>query len=143
MNDAKAPLQLSLAAAGLLAAAVLVLQPYSAEWPGDGFRRPAEQYVQAALAQDSLALARLSATDSSVVWGLAMARRHPDALAAWARHSQAFTGERRGDTTQVFVYSASSPCDDVPIQFRFVHARNGQRVLGATLACLDSAAPAP
>lgn len=141
MNDDKAPLHLSLLAAGLLAAAVLTLQPYSAEGPGNGFRRQAERYVRAALAQDSVALTRLSATDSTVVWGLAMARRHPASLAAWARHSQAFTGERHGDTTQVFVYSARALCGDAPIHFRFVHARTGDRVVGASLACLDSAAP--
>jgi hypothetical protein len=141
MNDDKAPLQLTLVAAGLLAAAVLTLQPYSAEWPGNGYSGPAERYVRAALAQDSVALARLSATDSSVAWGLATARRHPASLAAWARHSQAFMGERHGDTTQVFVYSADGPCGDSPIHFRFVHARTGDRVVGASLACLDSAAP--
>jgi hypothetical protein len=67
MTDDKAPLYLSLVAAALLATALLTLQPYSAESSGQGFGRPAERYVRAALAQDSVALARLSATDSPVI----------------------------------------------------------------------------
>ncbi len=139
MTDDKAPLYLSLAAAVLLVAALLTLQPYSGDWPGGGFTRPAERYVRAALAQDSLALARLSAADSPVVWALAMARRHPGSLAAWARNSEAWRGERHGDTTQVFVYSAGEVCGDAPIHFRFVDARDGALVVGASLTCVDSA----
>ena len=139
MNDDRAPLYLSLVAGALLATAVLTLQPYSAESVGRGFGRPAERYVRAALAQDSLALARLSAADSPVVWALAMARRHPGSLAAWAHQSRAFRGERHGDTTQVFLYSREAVCGDAPIQFRFVGAQGGARVLGASLTCLDSA----
>ena len=139
MTDDKAPLYLSLVAAALLATALLTLQPYSAEWPGKGFARPAERYVRAALAQDSVALARLSASDSPVIWALAAARRSPASLAAWAHHTSAWTGERRGDTTQVFLYSAAHVCGEAPIQFRFVDARSGAKVVGASSACLDSA----
>ena len=139
MDDDKAPLYLWLVAAALLATAVLTLQPYSAESVGRGFGKPAERYVRAALAQDSVALVRLSATDSPVIWALAAARRSPASLAAWAHHTQAWTGERRGDTTQVFLYSAAAVCGDAPIQFRFVDARSGAKVVGASSACLDSA----
>ena len=139
MNDDKAPLYLSLVAAALLATALLTLQPYSAEPVGKGFGKPAERFVRAALAQDSVALARLSATDRPVTWALAVARRAPGSLAAWAHHTQAWTGERRGDTTQVFLYSRAALCDDAPIQFRFVGARSGAKVVGASSACLDSA----
>lgn len=139
MNDEKAPLYLWLVAAALLATAVLTLQPYSAESVGRGFGKPAERYVRAALAQDSVALVRLSATDSPVIWALAAARRAPASLAAWSHHTQAWTGERRGDTTQVFLYGAAALCGDAPIQFRFVHARSGAKVVGASSPCLDSA----
>jgi hypothetical protein len=139
MTDDKAPLYLSLVAAALLATALLTLQPYSAEPFGRGFGKPAERYVRAALAQDSVALVRLSATDSPVIWALAAARRSPASLAAWAHHTQAWTGERRGDTTQVFLYGAAALCGDAPIQFRFVGARSGPKVVGASSACLDSA----
>jgi hypothetical protein len=139
MNDDKAPFYLWLVAAAVLATAVMTLQPYSAESSGKGFGRPAERYIRAALAQDSVALARLSATDSPVLWALAVARRSPASLAAWARHTEALTGERRGDTTQVFLYSAAALCGDAPIQFQFVDARSGARVVGASSACLDSA----
>jgi hypothetical protein len=139
MNDDKAPLYLWLVTAALLATALLTLQPYSAESFGKGFGKPAERYVQAALAQDSVALVRLSANDSPVIWALAAARRAPASLAAWAHHTEAWTGERRGDTTQVFLYSAAAVCGDAPIQFRFVDARSGAKVVGASSACLDSA----
>ena len=139
MTDDKAPLYLWLIAAALMGTAVLTLQPYSAEPWGGGFGKPAERYVRAALAQDSVALVRLSATDSPVTWALAAARRSPAALAAWAHHTEAWTGERRGDTTQVFLYSRAALCGDAPIQFRFVHARSGAKVVGASSDCLDSA----
>jgi hypothetical protein len=139
MTDDKAPLYLSLVAAALLATALLTLQPYSAESVGKGFGKPAERYVRAALAQDSVALVRLSGNDSPVIWALAAARRAPASLAAWAHHTEAWTGERRGDTTQVFLYSRAALCDDAPIQFRFVGARSGAKVVGASSACLDSA----
>jgi hypothetical protein len=139
MTDDKAPLYLSLVAAALLATALLTLQPYSAEPFGRGFGKPAERYVRAALAQDSVALVRLSAADSPVNWALAAARRSPASLAAWAHHTQAWTGERRGDTTQVFLYGAAALCGDAPIQFRFVGARSGAKVVGASSNCLDSA----
>ena len=56
MTDDKAPLYLSLVAAALLGTALLTLQPYTAEPFGGGFGKPAERYVRAALAQDSVAL---------------------------------------------------------------------------------------
>ena len=129
------PLYLSLVAAILFATAVLTLQPYS---PDRGFAIPAERYVRAALAQDSTKLARLSVADGPVTWALDMARHHPSSLQGWAHHSTAFTGERHGDTTQVFLYSRDAICGDAPIQFQFVGLRNGARVAGAELRC-DSA----
>jgi hypothetical protein len=138
MTDDKAPLYLSLVAAALLGTALLTLQPYSAEPFGGGFGKPAERYVRAALAQDSVALVRLSVSDRPVIWALAAARRSPTSLAAWTHHTEAWTGERRGDTTQVFLFSAGALCGDAPIQFRFVDARNGAKVVGASSDCLDS-----
>jgi hypothetical protein len=132
MRTDRIPLYLSIAAATLFAAAVLTLQPYSAD---RGFAIPAERYVRAALAHDSMRLARLSVADSPVSWALDMARRHPTSLEAWARHSQAFVGERHGDTTQVFLYSRDAVCGDEPIQFQFVGLHNGARVAGADLRC--------
>jgi hypothetical protein len=139
MPDDRTPLYLSLVAATLMIVAVVTVQPYSADWPGRGFVRPAERYVRAALAQDSVALARLSVADSPVVWALAMGRRNAGFLTAWAHHTSAFTGERRGDTTQVFVYSGAAACGDAPIQFRFVDRPGGVRVVAAALTCRDSA----
>ena len=135
MRTDRIPLYLSMAAATLLTAAVLTLQPYSAD---RGFAIPAERYVRAALAQDSMALANLSVADSPVAWALHMARRSPTSLEAWARHSEAFTGEHHGDTTQVFLYSRDAVCGDEPIQFEFVGLRDDARVAGVGLHC-DSA----
>jgi hypothetical protein len=143
MTDDNAPLYLSLIAAALLGTALLTLQPYTAEPRGGGFGKPAERYVRAALAQDSVALVRLSVSDSPVTWALAAARRSPRSLAAWTHHTEALTGERRGDTTQVFLFSAGALCGDGPIQFRFVDARSGAKVVGASSDCLDSVSTAP
>ena len=134
MTDDKAPLYLWLVAAALLGTALLTLQPYSAEPGGKGFGKPAERYVRAALAQDSVALARLSVSDSPVIWALAVARRSPRSLAAWAHHTEALTGERRGDTTQVFLYSARRTlrrrADSVPVRRCAKRRQGGWRELG-------------
>ena len=44
---------------GILLAALLTLQPYSADWPGSLYSDPARRYIRAAMRQDSAALARL------------------------------------------------------------------------------------
>jgi hypothetical protein len=72
-----------------------------------------------------------------VAWALDAARKHPDSLASWAIHPQAWTGERSGDTTEVFLYPGRDPCSQIPIILRFVGVGKNARVLGASSACLD------
>jgi hypothetical protein len=138
MVNGKMPLYLTLLGAAALVAAVLVVQPYSADFPGTAFAKPARRYIRAALEQDSLALTRLSASASPVTWALHAARTRPDSLAAWSGHVQAWTGERRGDTTQVLVYGSSDRCSQVPIVLRFVGSGGHAKVAKAGSACLDS-----
>jgi hypothetical protein len=138
MVNGKMPVYLTLLAAVALGAAVLVLQPYSADFPGTAFAKPARRYIRAALEQDSLALTRLSTSPSPVLWALHAARARPDSLAAWAGHVEAWTGERRRDTTQVLVYASSDRCSEVPIVLRFVGSGGRAKVAAAGSACLDS-----
>ncbi|MGH7499218.1 MAG: hypothetical protein ACREL3_10255 [Gemmatimonadales bacterium] len=137
MVNGKTPLYLTLLAMGLLVAVVLTLQPYSADWPGTAYTRTARRFIRAAIQRDSVGLVRVSASASPVVWALNVARAHPDTLALWARRVQVFAGERRGDTTEVFVYPPSEVCGEAPIVFRFVGSRSTARVLRASSACLD------
>jgi hypothetical protein len=116
---------------------LLTLQPYSADWPGRAYKKPAQRYVLAALHGDSVALARLSAGMAPVVWALNTARERPWFLALWAQRTQAWTGERRGDTVVVYLYPSSKTCGETPIVFRFVGTGRGARVLSAGSACLD------
>jgi hypothetical protein len=138
MVNGKMPLYLTLLAAAALGAAVLVLQPYSADFPGTAFAKPAREYIHAALAQDSLALTRLSASPTPVTWALRAARTRPDSLAAWAGHVETWTGTRMGDTTQVLVFAPSDRCSHVPIVLRFVVSAGHTKVAEAGSACLDS-----
>ena len=69
----KAPFYLTFVFAVLAMAAVLILQPYSADWPGRAYKKPAQRYVLAALQRDSVALARLSAGLAPVVWEIGRA----------------------------------------------------------------------
>jgi hypothetical protein len=138
MENGKMPLLITLLAAAALGAAVLVLQPYTADFPGTAFAQPARRYIQAALARDSLALTRLSASPTPVSWALHAARARPDSLAAWAGHVEAWIGERVGDTTQVLVFASSDRCSQVPIVLRFVGAAGHPKVAEAGSACLDS-----
>jgi len=137
MVNGKMPLYLTLLFAALSVAAVLVFQPYSADFPRTAYAKPAQRYIRAALRQDSVGLTRLSASVSPVAWALEAARKHPDSLAAWAVHPQAWTGERRGDTAEVFLYPDREPCSQVPIVLRFVRSGKNVRVLAASSACLD------
>jgi hypothetical protein len=135
--NGKVPLYLTLLSLALFGAAILVFQPYSADWPGSGYAKPAHRYIRAALRQDSIGLARLSASPGAVTWALHVARRRPDSLASWAARTEALLGERRGDTADVFLYPAVDPCSDQPIVLRFVGSGERARVLEASSTCLD------
>lgn len=139
MTNSKTPLYLTLLAMALLGAAVLRFQPYSADWPGTAYTKPAQRYIRAALRQDSAALAHLSTSTAPVAWALTAARTHPVFLEAWARDAQAWVGARRADTAEVFVFNASSEvCSHTPIVLRFVGSGDHARVLGASSTCLDA-----
>lgn len=127
---------LTLIALVLLGGAILVVQPYSADWPGTGYTAPARRYIHAALHRDSLLLSRLSASERPVHWALAVSRGERDTLALWDRRVQAFTGKRSGDTAEVFVYPPGEVCATSPIVFRFVGVDRHARVLEARSACL-------
>ncbi len=133
----KRPIYGTLVLAGVLLGALLVFQPYTADWPGSGYNEPARRYIRAALHQDSVALMRLSTSDAPVRWALAAARRHPDTLALWERWAEVWTGEQRGDTTEVFVYAPGKACDGEPIVLRFVGSGAGPKVVEASSGCLN------
>jgi hypothetical protein len=137
MENGKIPLLLTLLAAGLFVATLLIVQPYSADWPGGAYAKPAKRYVQAALRQDSVRLARLSTTDSPVVWALDAARMHRETLALWKGRTEARAGARWGDTTEVFLFPSGEGCGDAPILFRFVGSGTNARVLSASSSCIN------
>ena len=137
MVDSKPPLILTILAAVLFVVALLPLQPYSSDWPGREYIKPAQQYVQAALRQDSVRLARLSVSSAPVIWALDAARMHRDSLLSWAHGTHARTGVRSGDTTAVFLYPQGEVCSEAPIVFRFVGSGSEARVLSASSPCLD------
>lgn len=139
MVNGKAPLYLTVVAAVLLGGVILLIQPYSVDFPGTAYAKPARRYLQAAISQDSVRLSRLSASAAPVAWALAAARIHPEPLAAWAGLTQAWTGVRRGDTTDVLVFPAGEPCSQAPIVLRFVGAGADARVVKASSACFDPA----
>jgi hypothetical protein len=122
---------------GILLAALFVLQPYSADWPSP-YTSPARRYIRAAIRQDSATLIQLSTSESPVRWALAAARRNPDVLTLWKGKIEAYTGERTGDTTEVFVYPYPwGPCGEEPIVLRFVPSVAAPKVVDASSGCLD------
>ena len=137
MVNGNKPILLTILAAVLFVLALLIFQPYTAHWPGTAYAEPAQRYIRAALRQDSTRLAQLSATDSPVVWALEAARMHRESLALWDGRTQAWTGVRSGDTTEVFLYPAGEGCSKAPIRFRFVGSGRYARVLSASSTCLD------
>lgn len=139
MVNGKTPFYLMLVAVVLMVAAVLIVQPYSADFPGTRYAAPARRYLRAAIHQDSVELRGLSASKAAVDWALLVARAHPDSLAAWAGRTHTYVTALRADTAEVLVYPAADPCSDVPIVLRFVGAGNRARVVDASSACLTAA----
>jgi hypothetical protein len=135
MVNGKKPLYFTMLALGVLGAALILLQPYSADWPGTAYAGPARRYIRAALRQDSAELMRLSVSRAPVTWALNAGRAHRDSLELWERRIQAWTGEVRGDTAEVFVYPPGDACHEDPIVFRFVGAGSNARVLAASSTC--------
>jgi hypothetical protein len=136
MMNGNKPLLLTILGAGLSVAALLIVQPYSADWPGTAYGKPIQRYIRAALRQDSVRLARLSVSDSPVVWALDAARMHRESLELWTGRTEARTGVRSGDTTQVFLYPSGDACSEAPILFRFVGTGSNARVLSVSSPCL-------
>jgi hypothetical protein len=136
MND-RMPVILTFAAAAAFLAILLIVQPYSGEASGRAYASPAKRYIRAALLQDSLELASLSATSVPVVWALDAARMHRESLVLWTGRTEARTGPRTGDTIEVFLYPSSDICSEAPIQFRFIDSEGHPRVLSAKSSCLD------
>jgi hypothetical protein len=136
--NGKTPVYLTVVALGLIGATVVILQPYSADFPGTAYAEPARRYLRAAIDQDSVGLNRISASARAVEWGLQTARAHPDSLAAWAGRTHTYITARRADTAEVLVYPDREPCSDVPIVLRFIGTGSDARVVQASSACLAS-----
>ena len=137
MVNGKTPLYLTVAAAILFGAAVLLLQPYSADFPGTAYAKPARAFLRAAIRQDSLGLDRMSASAAAVDWALHAARTHPDSLAAWAGGTYTYVTRRQADTAEILVFPAHDPCSEVPIVLRFVGTERSAKVAQASSACLN------
>jgi hypothetical protein len=137
MVEGKQPFFLTIIAAAVFVAALITLQPYSADSAGRAYIKPAQHYIRAALQQDSVRLARLSASETPVAWALDAARTHPESLALWSGRTRAWTGVRRADTTELFLYPRGEVCSDAPIVFRFVGSGSEAKVLSASSSCLD------
>ncbi len=138
MVNGRMPAYLTLLAAVLCAAALWILQPYSVKSPWRSYTKPAQRFLVAAMRRDSLALSRQSGSIAPVVWALAAARTQPESLMVWARDAKAWTGQRRGDTADVLLSTASDVCSRHPIWLRFVGSGDEARVLRASSACFDS-----
>ena len=136
MVNGKAPFCITFIAAGLMGAAVLIVQPYSADFPGTEYAMTARRYLRAAIHQDSVKLEHLSASPAAVEWALNVARAHPDSLASWAGRTYTYVTARRADTADVLVYPATDPCGEVPIVLLFVGTGSHARVIHASSACL-------
>ena len=137
MVNGKTPLYLTVLGVALLGGAVLLFQPYSADFPGTAYAKPARRYIQAAIRQDSVGLRRLSSSPAPVAWALQAARARPDSLAAWSGATSAWTGVHRGDTTYVLVFPAGEPCSQAPIVLQFVGDGDNVRVASAGSACFE------
>jgi hypothetical protein len=131
------PLMLTVAAGAAFIAVLLIVQPYSAESAGGVYAKPAKRYIRAALREDSVKLATLSANVAPVTWALGAARLHREALVLWTGRTHARTGPRSGDTTEVFLYPSGEACSEAPIRFQFLGSDGHARVLSASSSCFN------
>jgi hypothetical protein len=115
--------------------AVLWLQPYSVVSPFQAYISPAQGFLHAALAQDSLELQRRAVSPQPVRWALQAAKRDSQALAVWAKVLRPYSGDRRGDTATVVFQVNANVCDLRPIAMTFVQDTSGPRVLRASSPC--------
>ena len=138
MVNEKTPLYLTLVAAALCVATVLLVQPYTADFPGTDYAKPARRYLRAAMRQDSGDLKGITASPAAVEWALQVSRTHPESLAAWEGRTYTYVTARWADTTEVLVYPAVEPCSEVPIVLRFIGSGSQARVLQAQSACLPT-----
>ena len=137
MVNGRMPLMLTVAAGAAFIAVLLIVQPYSAESAGGVYAKPAKRYIRAALQQDSVKLATLSANVAPVTWALGAARLHREALSLWTGRTHARTGPRSGDTTEVFLYPSGEACSEAPIRFQFLGSDGHARVLSASSSCFN------
>jgi len=135
MINANMPVYLTAVGLAALGFGALVWQPYSADFPGTQYSKPIRGYIHAAAHQDSAALVRLSASPAAVTWGLTTGRALRGSLAHWERSMQAWAGQQRGDTAQVFVFSGGTVCQNAPIELRLVGSDGAARVVKATSSC--------
>ncbi|HYC30636.1 MAG TPA: hypothetical protein VEB59_00020 [Gemmatimonadales bacterium] len=137
MRNGNAPVAgVLIVALALLAAALLLFQPYTADWPGTDYGKAVRRYLRTAIRQDSLSLAELSTSSAPVRWALGAARHRPRTLALWGGRVETFVGPHRGDTAEVFVYPLGRTCEHAPIVLRVVGMGDGMRVMAAESACL-------
>lgn len=141
MVNGKTPLYLTVIASVLVGAAIFFIQPYSADFPGTEYAKPARRYLRAALHQDSADLRDITGSKAAVEWALQVARTHPDSLAAWGGRTYTYVTARRGDTADVLVYPAAEPCSEVPIVMKFIGTGRHARVVQASSACLTAISP--
>jgi hypothetical protein len=139
MVNGKTPLYLTVVVLVLFGAAVLLVQPYTADFPGTDYAQSARRYLRAAQQQDSAALEAVTASPAAVEWALEVARAHPDSLAAWTGPTNTYVTARRADTAEVLVYPVADPCSNVPIALTFIGSRSHARVVHANSACLPAA----
>src|SRR4051794_32089051 len=104
MVNGKIPLYLTVLTGLLGGAVVILVQPYSADFPRTEYAKPARQFMRAAIHGDSAELKHLSASKAAVQWALRVRRTHPDSLASWAGWSYPYPGARWADTAEVIVY---------------------------------------
>jgi hypothetical protein len=128
------PLYLTLLAAAVFGATLLAVQPYSVTSPWHRYDQPARRYLRAAARHDSLALTRHTSTEEAARWAMEAGRMQPDSVALWARDAEAWTGNRRGETTEVFLTTRTSTACNLVL--RFVGSGTAAKVSRASSSCL-------
>ncbi|HEY7635034.1 MAG TPA: hypothetical protein VH763_05800 [Gemmatimonadales bacterium] len=135
MTETRISASLTIAFLGLTAAAVWVVQPYSASSPWSVYNAPGQRFLSAALSRDTAELSRLSVASGAVDWAIRTYRDHPYDLSVWAHFARAEAGISQSDTTRVLFETATEVC---PLLITFVGPKAQPHVLEAKPRCYSS-----
>lgn len=127
----------SIGLATVIAIAFWCSRLYSVPDPWAKYNQAVRSYLAAGSREDSAALASDAATPQPIAWVRRAARQDPAMLKAWSTQLSGVTGERRGDTVAVVLWTSSGCAANHHVAALLLNHSASPRILALGSACLD------